>query len=125
MKPEEPARETNSVTSWVSWRWRSAVEPLDVFGRVLGDEGAGALLGIEDAADLHLAVGAGDGVGVDGEIDGYATDGGELVSGAEGLGGDGGEDLVDELAIDGDAGVGVEAEGELSGGLRHEEQCTS
>ena len=84
-----------------------------VLDLVAGDEGPGALLGVEDATQLHLAVGAGDGVGVDGEIDGDTADGGELVSGAQGGGGDGGLDLVDELAVDGHAGVGVEAEGEF------------
>ena len=83
------------------------------FDGVVGDEGSGALLGVEDAAQLHLAVGAGDGVGIDGEIDSDAAYGGELVAGAQGGGGDCGLDLVDELAVDGHAGVEVEAEGEF------------
>ena len=80
------------------------------FDGVIGDERPGALLGVEDAAQLHLAVGAGDGVGIDGEVDGDAADGGELVSGAQGGSGDGGLDLVDELAVDRDARMGVQAE---------------
>ena len=84
-----------------------------VLDLVVGDERAGSLLGVEDAAQLHLAIGAGDSVGIDGQIDGDPADGGELVAGAQRGGGDGGLDLVDELAIDGHAGVDVEAEGEL------------
>ena len=83
------------------------------FDLLFGDEGAGSLLGVEDAADLHFAIGAGDGVGIDGEIDSDAAYGGELVAGAQDGGGDCGLDLVDELAVDGHAGVEVEAEGEF------------
>ena len=83
-----------------------------VFNFAVGDEGAGALLGIEEAADFHLAVGAEDGVGVDGQVDGNLADGGELVAGGEGAGGDCSLDLVDELPVDGDSAMGVEAEGE-------------
>jgi len=46
-----------------------------LFRLIASDEGAGALLGVEDAAELHLAVGAAT-VWVDGEIDGDAADGG-------------------------------------------------
>ena len=86
---------------------------LRVVDRVVGDEGSGSLLRVENAAQLHFAVGAGDSVGIDGEVDGDSADGGELVAGAENTGGNGGLDLVDQLAVDGHAGVGVEAEGEL------------
>ena len=87
------------------------------FDGVVGDEGPGSLLGVEDAPEFHLAVGAGDGVGIDGEIDGDAANGGELVPGAKAGGGNRDLDLVDELAVDGDAGVGIEAEGEFGCGL--------
>jgi hypothetical protein len=82
---------------------------------VFGDEGSGSLLGVEDAAELHLAVGTGYGVGIDGEVDSYAADRGELVASAKGSSGYGGENLVDELAVDGDPAVRVEAKGEAGG----------
>ena len=47
-----------------------------------GDERAGALLGLEHAADFQLAVGPHDGVGVDRQVHGDLPDGGELVAGA-------------------------------------------
>ena len=86
-----------------------------VLDLVVGDEGSGALLGVENAAELHFAVGTGYGVGIYGEIDGDAADGGELVTCTQGGGGDSGLDLIDQLAVDGYAGVGVETEGELGG----------
>src|SRR5260370_37838248 len=78
-----------------------------------GDEGASALLGVEDAANFHLSIGTNDSIGVDGEIDGYAADGGELISDGYGSGGNGSLDLVDQLPVDRNAAVLVEAESEL------------
>src|SRR5260370_17615926 len=78
-----------------------------------GDEGASALLGVEDAANFHLSIGTNDCIGVDGEIDGYAADGGELVSAGYGSGGDGSLDLVDQLPADRNAALFVEADREL------------
>ena len=46
------------------------------------DEGSGALLGFEYAADFQFPIGAENGVGVDGEIDGELADSGELVAGS-------------------------------------------
>ncbi len=79
---------------------------------LVGDKCSGALLGFEDAANLHLAVGALDGVGVDGEVDGDLAHGGQLLAGLERAGGDSGLHLVDELAIYGHAAVRVEGKGE-------------
>jgi hypothetical protein len=78
-----------------------------------GDEGASALLGIEDAANFHLSIGTSHGIGIDGEVDGYAADSGKLVSDGYGSRGDGSLDLVDQLPVDGNAAVLVEAESEL------------
>src|ERR1700681_3914582 len=78
-----------------------------------GDESASALLGVEDAANFHLSTGTSDSIEVDGEIDGYAADGGELVSDGYGSGGDGNLDLVDQLPVERNAAVLVEAESEL------------
>ena len=71
------------------------------------------MLGIEDAANFHLAIGTDDGIGINGEIDGYAADGRKLVSDGHSPGGDGGLHLVDQLPVDRDATARVEAEGEL------------
>ena len=79
--------------------------------RERGDERADALLGAEDASDLELPVGADDGVGVDGEVDGQLPDRRQLVAWREGPGGDAAEDLVDDLAVDGDSAGHVPMEG--------------
>ena len=83
-----------------------------------GDESARALLRVDDAADLHLAIGAQDGVGIDGEVDGHLADGGELVADCKSAGGDASLHLIDDLAEDGHAAVGIEAEGEGFGLFR-------
>jgi hypothetical protein len=83
-----------------------------VFDLAVGYECAGALLGVEQATYLHLAVGAQNCVGVDGEIDGNLSYGGELVSDGEQPGGDCRLYLVDELAVDRNPAVCVQAEGE-------------
>jgi len=80
---------------------------------LLCDESACALLGFEQAADFHLAVGAGDRVGVDGEIDGYLADGGELVAGLQPSDSDRTLDLIHELPIDGHAAVRVQMKTEF------------
>ena len=90
---------------------------------LLSDKGAGALLGVEDAADFHFAIGTHDGVGVDLEIYGDLTDGGELIAWDEEAGGDGSLDLVDELAVERDAALHVEAEGERDAGLEAGSSC--
>ena len=73
----------------------------------------------KQAAELELAIGADDGVGIDGEIDGELADGGELIAGGELAGGDGSTDLVNDLAVDGHAGMQVELETESGwGGAR-------
>jgi hypothetical protein len=82
------------------------------------NEGTRALLRVDDTADLHFAIGAQDGVGIDGEIDGYLADGGQLVAACQRAGGDAGLHLVDDLAEDGDTAVGVETEGESFGLFR-------
>ena len=48
---------------------------------LLSNKRARALLGVEDAADFHFAIGPHDGVGVDLEVDGNLTDGGQLIAG--------------------------------------------
>ena len=89
------------------------------FQRAIGDKGAGALLGIEDAADFKLAVGSHDGVGIDSEFNSYKANRGELLTGAQGTAGNGGLDLVDELPVDGNTTVAVEAEAERFGRSIH------
>jgi hypothetical protein len=79
---------------------------------LLRDKGARALLGVEDAADFHFPIGAHDGVGVDLEVYGNLTDGGELIARNQKAGSNGSLYLVDELAVEGYAALYVEAEGE-------------
>src|SRR5690348_7493351 len=71
--------------------------PLD---GVLGNKRAGALLRVENAAQLHLAVRARNGVGINRQLDCDAADGRELVARTKQPGRGGGLDLVDKLAID-------------------------
>jgi len=78
---------------------------------LLSHKGARALLGVEDAADFHFPVSPHDGVGVDLEVYGNLTDGGELIAWDEEAGSDGSLDLVDELAVEGYTAAHVEAEG--------------
>jgi hypothetical protein len=78
----------------------------------LGDEGAGALLGFEHAADFEFAIGPDDGIGVDGKIDGHLTHGGELIAGGQQSSGHPSGHLIDDLTINGDSAVRVEPEGE-------------
>jgi hypothetical protein len=68
---------------------------------LLGNKGARTLLRVEDAADFHFAISTHHGVGVDFEVDGDLTDGGQLVAGDKDLHRNGGLDLVDELAVEG------------------------
>src|SRR5260221_9781429 len=53
-----------------------------------GDERADAAARLDDAGALELGVDAGDGIGVDAEVDGELADGGELIAGLEAAGGD-------------------------------------
>src|SRR5450631_730881 len=78
---------------------------------LLGHKGARALLGVEDAADFHFAISPHDGVGVDLEVYGNLTDGGELIARDEEAGSNGCLDLVDELAVERNTAADVEAEG--------------
>ena len=78
---------------------------------LLSNKRTRALLGVEDAADFHFAISPHYGVGVDLEVYGNLTDGGELIAGDEKAGSYGGLDLVDELAVEGYTAVQVEAEG--------------
>ena len=76
VNPPAPARETKSLVN--------CAEPARVFVAgaldfLVGDKCPGALLGLEDAANLHLAIGALDGVGVDGEVDSDLAHGGQLL----------------------------------------------
>src|ERR1700692_1834999 len=77
---------------------------------LLSNKRAGALLGVEDAADFHFAISPHDGVGVDFEVYGDLTDGGELIAWDEEARSDGSLDLVDELAVERYTAVHVEAE---------------
>jgi hypothetical protein len=76
------------------------------------DEGAGALLGVEDASDFELSIGPQDGVGVDGEVDGDLADSRELVSHCERASGEASLHLIDELTINRDATAVIESESE-------------
>src|ERR1700730_13638008 len=78
---------------------------------LLSNKRAGALLGVEDAADFHFAISPHDGVGVDLEVHGNLTDGGELIARDQESASDGSLDLVDELAVERYTAVHVEAEG--------------
>ena len=80
------------------------------FNLLGADEGAGALVGLNDAEDFEFAVSADDGIGIDREIDGGLAYGGELITGAEGTEDDSVADLFDELTVDGDAAGEVETE---------------
>jgi hypothetical protein len=51
-----------------------------------GDEGADAAARFDDAGPFELGVDTGDGVGVDAEVDGELTDGGQLIAGLESAG---------------------------------------
>ena len=95
----------------------------------VGDEGARALLGIQNSAQFHLAISPRDGIGIDGQIDGDAAHCGELVAGLQRSGSHRRLHLVDQLPVDRHARVGIEAEGELGRCglwlLLHRNQCTS
>jgi len=75
-----------------------------------GDGEARAAEGFEDAVVLELAVGAGDRVGVDGEVAGQLADAGNEVAGREGRVGDRELELADDLIVDREAVVGVDLE---------------
>ena len=55
---------------------------------------------VDDAGALELGVDAGDGVGVDAEVDGELADGGELIADLEAAGGDRGAEAAIELGVD-------------------------
>ena len=65
-----------------------------------GDERADAAPRLDDAGALELGVDAGDGVGVDAEVDGELADGRQLIAGLEAAGGDGGAQAAVELRVD-------------------------
>jgi hypothetical protein len=65
-----------------------------------GDERPDAAPRLDDAGPLELGVDAGDGVGVDAEVDGELADGGQLVAGLEAAGGNGGAKRAIELRVD-------------------------
>lgn len=69
-------------------------------GVELGDEGTGAGAGGDDAFGFELAVRFGDGVGIDDELGGEATDGGEFLAFGEVAEGDFAFYVVDDLLID-------------------------
>ena len=69
-----------------------------------GDECSEAVADFEDAFLLQIAIDLDDGVGVDDECFGEATDSGELIAGDESAGLDGVTNLFFELNVDGDAG---------------------
>jgi len=81
-----------------------------LFQFLVRDEGSGALMSFEQAAQFQLAIGAHHGVGIDGEIDGELAHGGQLIAGLQRAGGDAAPYLVDELAVDRDAAVQVDGE---------------
>ena len=81
----------------------------------MGDERAGALLRLDDAADLHLPVRLRDRVQVHRQIDRELPDGGQLRPPRQAAVRDRQQHLIDDLAVEGDAGR-VEAERE---GLAH------
>ena len=86
---------------------RSAVRLL---GLAVGDERPGALLRLDDPADLHLPVGPRDRVQVHGEIDRELPHRGELRPRLQAPVGHGEEDLVDDLPVERHAGSRIEAE---------------
>ena len=75
-----------------------------------GDERAGALLGVDDPPDLHLAVRLRDRVQVHRQIDGELPHRRQLRAGREAPVGDRQQHLVDDLPVERDAGRGVEPE---------------
>lgn len=88
--------------------------PLDVVALhfLRADERSRSLMGFDNTEDFQFPVGADNGVGVDGEIDGGLANGGQLVAGMEGIESDAVSNLLDKLAVDGDAASEVEPEGE-------------
>ena len=77
---------------------------------VVGQEGALAGEGFDDALGFEFVVGFGDGIAVDAEFFGEGTDGGEGFAGAKGAGSGGGLDLVHDLEVNRFAGFKIELE---------------
>ena len=78
----------------------------------VSDECPRPLLGVEESADLHLAVGPGYGVGIDRKIDGHLPHRGQLIARRKRTGGNRSLYLVNELPVDGNAAVYVQPKGE-------------
>jgi hypothetical protein len=93
----------------------------------LRDERSCALVSFEKSSQFEFAVGAHDGVGIDGEVDRHLTDRGELISGSERTQSHTAAHLIDDLTVDGNAGVQVQFELEaltIGGSASHVLQCT-
>jgi hypothetical protein len=67
---------------------------------LFGDAQSLAAERFEDAIGLQVAIGAGHGVRIDGDLQGQFTDRGDQVAGAESAVGDGEFDLADDLVVD-------------------------
>ena len=65
------------------------------------DERSDAAPGLDDAGTLQFGVDAGDGVGVDPEIDGELADGRQLIARPDAAGGNRGAEPAFELRVDG------------------------
>ena len=75
---------------------------------LVADEGAGALLGVQDAEQLQVRVGLADGVGVDLKLHGEVPHRGQLLAGQQPLGGDAVTDLIDDLPVERHAALEIQ-----------------
>ena len=85
----------------------SAVADLDL---LVADEGAGALLRVQDAEQLQVRVGLAHRVGIDLELDGEVPHGGQLLAGQQPPGGDAVADLIDDLPVKRHAALEIQLE---------------
>ena len=78
----------------------------------VADERSGAHVGLHEAGELELVLGAAHRVGVDGEVDRELAHGGEAVARAQRARGDGALHLVDDLPVEGNAALQIDGDRE-------------
>ncbi len=109
VKPCEEARDRNSWQIWSRIRRRSTSSCSTGF---VPDERAGAHVGLHEAGELELGVGAAHRVGVDGEVDRELAHRRQAVAGPDRARGDGALHLVDDLPVDRHAALQVDRDRE-------------
>ena len=77
---------------------------------LVADKRTGSLVGFERAAEFQFAVGAHNGVWIDGQIDRKLPHSRKLIAGGQRSGRDAGPHLVDDLAVDGNSAAQVQPE---------------